>query len=163
MIETLTPTDARTEDRAMTIGQRVDFSTDTAWLGQLFFPSGYAWDSGGEWYYTSAQILMTLTSTYLLKISGNSNVAMPTPSLSYIGASSGNLITPQTFSPTPTGMYTTSRVIGSPNHPVPTIVYVQHGWAGVIENSLQGSLTLHIREIRTQDLPQVLRRNRVGF
>ena len=51
----------------MTVGQRVDFSTDTAWLGQLFIPSST--DMGRwEWYYTSAQVQMLLTSTYLVKV-----------------------------------------------------------------------------------------------
>ena len=43
------PTAPRAEDKAMTIGQRVDPSSSSrAWLGQLF--SRVGWDDiGGEW------------------------------------------------------------------------------------------------------------------
>ena len=137
--ETLTPTAPRSESRAMTIGQRLDFASDKAWLGQLYHPAA-GWDAAGEWYFTSAEVTMLLASAYLVKVAGNANVAMSPPSLSYAGASSGTLLTPQTFPPTPTGMYTSSRVVGSPSHPPPNLVYVQHGWAGVVENALQGQL-----------------------
>ncbi|MCA9368518.1 hypothetical protein KC887_09800, partial [Candidatus Kaiserbacteria bacterium] len=142
VIETLTPTDARTEDRAMTIGQRVDFSTDTAWLGQLFYPSGYAWDGPGEWYFTSAQVQMLLTSTYLLKTAGNSNVAMTVPSLVYVGSTAGSHSTPQTFPATPTGLYTTNRIESVGSYP-PALGFrrtIQYGWAGVVTNALAGAL-----------------------
>ena len=62
--ETLTPTAPRTEDRAMTIGQRVDHATNKAWLGQLYHPAA-GWDAAGEWYFTSAEITMLLASFHL--------------------------------------------------------------------------------------------------
>ncbi|MCA9361848.1 hypothetical protein KC906_00595, partial [Candidatus Kaiserbacteria bacterium] len=144
---TLTPTDARTEDRAMTVGPRLDFSTDTAWLGQLFFPSGYSWDGAGEWYYTSAQVQMLLTSTYLVKVAGNSNVAMTPPSFSGPTASSGSMSTNITM---PDGAEI--MLIGSPVNDVATPydhpgglpagsngTFVVHWpWTGVLTAALQG-------------------------
>lgn len=89
---TLTPADARSENRAMTIGQRLDFSANMAWLGQLFYPSGQDWDGAGEWYFTSAQAQMLLTATYLVKVAGNANVAMSPPALTLSSPSSGSSV-----------------------------------------------------------------------
>jgi len=137
--ETLTPTEPRSEDRAMTIGQRVDHATDTAWIGQLYHPAA-GWDAAGEWYFTSAEVTMLLAATYLVRVAGSANVAMSPPTLAFSGNSTGVLLTPKVFPPTPTGMYTTSRVLGGANYPTSTISYVQHGWAGVVTNALVGNL-----------------------
>ncbi|WP_273703319.1 hypothetical protein, partial [Candidatus Accumulibacter vicinus] len=60
-VQTLTPTAPRAEDKAMTIGQRVDPASSKAWLGQLFY-SGGSWDDiGGEWGFSSAEVAMMLT------------------------------------------------------------------------------------------------------
>ncbi len=139
VVETLTPTAPRSENRSMTIGQRTDVAANKAWLGQLYHPAA-GWDAAGEWYFTSAEVTMLLTSTYLVKVAGNANVAMAVPALSGPTASTGNMTTSITLPPTPTGMYTTSRVLGSPAFPVWSITYVQHGWAGVVMNPMQGQL-----------------------
>ena len=125
VIETLTPTDARTEDRAMTVGQRVDFSTDTAWLGQLFYPAAQTWDGAGEWYYTSAQVQMLLTSTYLVKVAGNSNVAMTPPSFSGPTASSGSMSTNITMPPTAIAMYGDAHDVIYANFPSLPYSYIR--------------------------------------
>lgn len=91
--QALTPTAPRSESKAMTIGQRLDFSLDKAWLGQLYY-SGDAWDSAaGEWYFSGAAVTMLLASPYLSKVSSSANVAMSTPTLANLGASSGNMVT----------------------------------------------------------------------
>jgi hypothetical protein len=138
--ETLTPTAPRTEDRAMTIGQRVDHATNKAWLGQLYHPAA-GWDAAGEWYFTSAEVTMLLASAYLVKVAGNANVAMSPPPLSHAGDSSGYLTTAKTFPPTPTGMYTTNRVESVGGYPSGGLRRtVQYGWAGVVTNSLSGQI-----------------------
>ena len=140
VIETLTPTDARTEDRAMTVGQRVDFSTDTAWLGQLFYPAAQTWDGAGEWYYTSAQVQMLLTSTYLVKVAGNSNVAMTPPALANDGTAPGSASVAAVFPPTPVGMYATGSIVSSVNWQTTTQGYVYWYWAGVVEQPLHATV-----------------------
>lgn len=150
VIETLTPTDARTEDRAMTIGQRVDFSTDTAWLGQLFYPSGYAWDGPGEWYFTSAQVQMLLTSTYLVKVAGNSNVAMPSPVFGGAVASSGNIEVDVVLPPTEIAVYgigensvNTPYTSNAPNGGGGVNAYytVIFPWSGTVSKPLAGKVS----------------------
>ena len=74
VVETLTPTAPRSEDRTMTIGQRLDFATDKAWLGQIYHPSA-GWDAAGEWAFTSAEVTMLLTAPYLIKTASSANVA----------------------------------------------------------------------------------------
>jgi hypothetical protein len=101
--ETLTPTDPRTEDRCLTIGQRVDYATDKAWLGQLYYPAT-GWDGTGEWYFTGAAVTMLLTAPYLSKVASNANVAMSPPTLVSAGTSSGSISTDVTLPDTPVGM-----------------------------------------------------------
>ncbi len=65
VVETLSPTTPRTDDKAMTVGQRIEESTDTARIGQIYF-TGDTWDSDiSEWYVSWSAILMQLTSGYL--------------------------------------------------------------------------------------------------
>jgi hypothetical protein len=101
--ETLTPTDPRTEDRCLTIGQRVDYATDKTWLGQLYYPAT-GWDGTGEWYFTGAAVTMLLTAPYLSKVASNANVAMSPPTLVSAGTSSGSISTDVTLPDTPVGM-----------------------------------------------------------
>lgn len=78
--------------RAMTVGPRVDFPTDTAWLAE-FYSSSVIWDDPGAlWLYSNASVQMLLTSAYLVKTSSTANVDMPVVSLSSTGSSSGNEI-----------------------------------------------------------------------
>jgi len=80
VVATLTPTEPRTENRCLTIGQRTDRATDTAWIGELFH-GAEGWDGATEWYFRGASVQMLLTSTYLVKTSLGANVAMPLASL----------------------------------------------------------------------------------
>jgi len=74
--------------RAMTVGPRVDFPTDTAWLAE-FYSSSVIWDDpGASWLYSTAAVQMLLTSAYLVKTSSTANVDMPVASLANAGSSS---------------------------------------------------------------------------
>jgi hypothetical protein len=137
--ETLTPTAPRTEDRAMTIGQRVDHATNKAWLGQLYHPAA-GWDAAGEWYFTSAEITMLLASTYLVKVAGNANVAMTTPPLVSAGTSAGSPNTPHTYPATPVGMYATGNIESLVDWQTTSQGYVYWYWAGTVDQPLVGTL-----------------------
>ena len=146
--ETLTPTAPRTEDRAMTIGQRVDHATNKAWLGQLYHPAA-GWDAAGEWYFTSAEVTMLLASAYLVKVAGNANVAMPASSFTGPTSSSGSISTPSTL---PGGAEI--MLIGSPvndinmpySHPggLPAgnngVFVVHWPWTGVLTAAIDGKV-----------------------
>ncbi|MBK9067402.1 MAG: hypothetical protein IPL76_11100 [Gemmatimonadetes bacterium] len=139
--ETLTPTAPRTEDRAMTIGQRVDHATNKAWLGQLYHPAA-GWDAAGEWYFTSAEITMLLASTYLVKVAGNANVAMSPPSLIEISPSSGSIETAVMLPPTPVGMTGLPYVSQDFTYDGTSGGYIvlRWGFSAEIEKSLAGKL-----------------------
>jgi len=92
--ETLTPTEPRTESRALTIGQRID--GDTAYLGELYHGAD-GWDGATEWYFRTAAVQMLLTAAYLVKTSVGANVAMSPPSLASAGSSSGTMSVPTTL------------------------------------------------------------------
>lgn len=91
-VETLTPTEPRTENRCLTIGQRIDRDTNAAWVGQLYHGVD-GWDGATEWYFTGASVQMLLTSTYLVKASLGANVAMTPPTLASLGTVSGTMVT----------------------------------------------------------------------
>ena len=145
--QALTPTTPRSDDKAMTIGQRLDFSLDKAWLGQLYY-SGAAWDSiGGEWYFTGAAVTMLLASPYLSKVASSANVVMSPPALSNLGASSGFITTDMAL---PSGAEIS--LVGTPVNDV-AVPYsrpangaggnngqfvVHWPWSGVLTAALQG-------------------------
>ncbi len=88
-VSLLTPQDPITDAirRAMTVGPRVDFPTDTAWLAE-FYSSSVVWDDpGASWLYSTASVQMLLTSAYLVKVSSTANVDMPVASLANAGSS----------------------------------------------------------------------------
>lgn len=121
--QVLTPTTPRSDSKAMTIGQRLDFSTDKAWLGQLYY-SGYAWDSiDGEWYFTGAAVTMLLASPYLSKVANSANVAMSPPALTGPTTSSGTLSVPTTLSPTDVALVAHATVDNLCDYPT-----TQHSW-----------------------------------
>ncbi|MCA9368480.1 hypothetical protein KC887_09610, partial [Candidatus Kaiserbacteria bacterium] len=141
--EVLTPTDPVSESRAMTIGPRLDFSTDKAWLGQLYHPAE-GWDyMFGEWAFSYAEVTMLLASTYLVKVSGSANVAMPLVSLSDDGPSSGSITTDKTLPVAEIGLQAAgvaSTTIPyswgtSGNYGTYRVIYP---WSGVIERPLEG-------------------------
>ena len=107
---TLTPTSPRAEDKAMTIGQRIEASTSRAFLGQLFF-SGSSWDDiGGEWGFSSAEVAMMLTPPYLSKVSTGMVAAMPIVSFGDPVSSSGSMDTSTTLPATPVAMTATGNI-----------------------------------------------------
>lgn len=151
--ETLTPTEPRTESRALTIGQRID--GDTAYLGELYHGID-GWDSATEWYFRSAEIQMLLTAAYLVKTSVGANVAMSPPTLASAGTSSGTMDTDTVL---PAGAEI--ALIGSPVHST-NIPYdlnadgsywsggthrIRYPWTGVFTAALQG--TVHATYTRT--------------
>ena len=131
--ETLTPTDPRTEDRCLTIGQRVDYATDKAWLGQLYYPAT-GWDGTGEWYFTGAAVTMLLTVPYLSKVASNANVAMSPPTLVSLGTSSGARGTVVTLPSTPIALKSTDARIVQSNQNLRIIYWY---WDSVFSSELQ--------------------------
>ena len=142
--ETLTPTEPRTESRALTIGQRID--GDTAYLGELYHGID-GWDSATEWSFSTAAVQMLLASAYLAKTSVGANVAMTPPTLVSAGTSSGSMSTDTTL---PSGA--TIGLIGTPVHSTNT-PYSRSGttgnfglhkivwpWTGVITGAIQGEV-----------------------
>lgn len=77
---------------ALTIGQKLNFTDDSAQIGQLFYPweDAYPWyDYNVEWYFTSAHVQMLLAPTYLVKTQGNANVVMLSPPFDDLGYLTG--------------------------------------------------------------------------
>ncbi|MBK8117511.1 MAG: hypothetical protein IPK44_24810 [Candidatus Accumulibacter sp.] len=104
--ETLTPTEPRTESRALTIGQRID--GDTAYLGELYHGID-GWDSATEWAFSTAEVAMLLTAAYLVKTSVSANVAMTPPTLASTGMSYGSMTTDVVLPATEVAMFLTAN------------------------------------------------------
>ena len=148
VVETLTPTAPRSENRSMTIGQRTDAAANKAWLGQLYHPAA-GWDAAGEWDFTSAEVTMLLTSTYLVKVDGGANVAMTPPTLSDDGPSSGSVNTSILLPTTEIGLTGagevssttafTSNVLGGGGG-VNGGYYARWPWSGTVSKPLQGDI-----------------------
>ena len=137
---TLTPTSPRAEDKAMTIGQRVDPASSKAWLGQLFY-SGGSWDDiGGEWGFSSAEVTMLLTPPYLLKVSSSSTVAMAVPTLASAGSSTGSMTTSITLPPTAIGMSATPSVGHYADYPTTPHGVVYFYWSGIVVKPMAGKV-----------------------
>lgn len=135
--ETLTPTDPRTEDRGLTIGQRVDYATDKAWLGQLYYPAT-GWDGTGEWYFTGASITMLLTAPYLSKVASNANVAMSPATMSDDGTTAGNRNTTRQLPITPVGLTADGTILNAADVPSQTIVRGDHIYTGTRDLQMSG-------------------------
>jgi len=72
----LEPITARTNNKAMTIGQRIS-GTDKATVSQFYF-TGTSWDSlAGGWGLSFAEVTMLLASPYLTSVAGSSTVDQP--------------------------------------------------------------------------------------
>lgn len=94
VVETLTPTTPRTDQKAMTIGQRVDSAINKAWLGQIYY-TGTAWDdNAGAWLFSSAQVHMLLAAAYLTKVSTSGSADQPIATLT-----NGSPTTPSSSAP----------------------------------------------------------------
>lgn len=89
IVDTLSPTTPRTDDKSLTLGQRIDEASDSAWLGQLYF-TGAAWDSsGGSWAFSSRQVTMLLAAGYLSGSHSAATVDMPLAALGAPASTSG--------------------------------------------------------------------------
>ncbi len=89
VVDTLSPTTPRTDDKALTLGQRIDGASDSAWLGQFYF-TGAAWDSsGGSWAFSSRQVTMLLAAGYLSGAHSAATVDMPLAALGAPASTSG--------------------------------------------------------------------------
>jgi hypothetical protein len=91
---------------ALTIGQKLNFTDDSAQIGQLFYPweDLYPWyDDNVEWYFTSAHVQMLLASTYLVKTQGNANVVMSSPPFDDLGYVTGTKQSSVSFGTTDIG------------------------------------------------------------
>ncbi|MCA9368195.1 hypothetical protein KC887_08135 [Candidatus Kaiserbacteria bacterium] len=144
--ESLTPTAPVSESRAMTIGPRLDFSTDKAWLGQIYHPAT-GWDGVGEWAFSSAEVTMLLAAGYLTKVSSSADVAMPLTSFGGAVASSGSFSFAQTLPETPITLISDA----------PYIVFSSQGfrvvgwpWTGTESKEMAGTLlSPYTRETRS--------------
>ncbi len=134
VVETLTPTAPRSEDRALTIGQRIDAATDTAWLGQLYHPAA-GWDAAGEWAFTSAEVTMLLVSDYLTKVSTSANVAMPIAAFGGAVASSGSLTVDETLPETPVSLVSETGYV---NFSAPDLRVIWYPWSGTESKTMDG-------------------------
>ena len=139
-VQALTPTAPRAEDKAMTIGQRVDPASSKAFLGQLFF-SGSSWDDiGGEWGFSSAEVAMMLTPPYLSKVSSSSTVPMVVPALASAGSSTGSMTTSTTLPPTAIGMSATPSVDHYANYPTVVHGLVIFTWSDIVVKPMAGTI-----------------------
>lgn len=103
--QTLTPTQPRSDSKALTIGQRIDAANNKAWLGQLYY-TGSTWDSdAGAWAFSDAEVTMLLAAAYLTKASTAPSVDQTVASLPTSGSgSSGSIDTALTLPATAVGL-----------------------------------------------------------
>lgn len=139
--ETLTPTEPRTESRALTIGQRID--GDTAYLGELYHGID-GWDSATEWAFSTAEVAMLLTAAYLVKTSVSANVAMTPPTLASTGMSYGSMTTDVVLPATEVAMYGIgeNNAANTPYVRCASAGYygVVWPWSGTVEKNLLGDV-----------------------
>jgi hypothetical protein len=139
--ETLTPTEPRTESRALTIGQRID--GDTAYLGELYHGID-GWDSATEWAFSTAEVAMLLTAAYLVKTSVSANVAMTPPTLASTGMSYGSMTTDIVLPATEVAMYGIgeNNAANTPYVRCASAGYygVVWPWSGTVEKNLLGDV-----------------------
>ena len=140
--ETLTPTSPRSEDRAMTIGQRVDTTADKATLAQLYY-TGDEWDSNaGVWAFSSAEVTMLLSANYLLKTAASASVTQTSPAMSAASRSTYNTNVSETFPETPislvgSGVVTQSATLPSGYYSGARVAFP---WSGTYSAALEGEL-----------------------
>ncbi len=139
---TLEPDEPRTATvrTSLTIGQRLDFSDDSAQIGQLYFPeTAFSWDDDTtEWYFTSAHVQMLLASAYLVKTQGNANVVMSPPPFADLGYVTGTKQSGVSFGPTDIGA-------SGPSYHISPSTYAGGGTEGLIrygmDQTVKGSIT----------------------
>ncbi len=75
----LQPTTPRTDEKAMTIGQRCSSVDDVAHLWQMYHTGTYWEGASSEWYFSGASVQMLLASAYLVKTDISAVSAAHTP------------------------------------------------------------------------------------
>jgi len=139
---TLEPDEPRTATvrTSLTIGQRLDFSDESAQIGQLYFPeTAFSWDDDTtEWYFTSAHVQMLLASAYLVKTQGNANVVMSPPPFNSLGYVTGTKQSSVNFGTTDIGA-------SGPSYHISPSTYAGGGAEGLIrygmDDVVKGSIT----------------------
>ncbi len=140
VVETLMPEDPRTESRCLTIGQRTDRETNTAWLGQLFF-TGSSWDSiSGEWEFSAAQIQMLLTGIFLVKVSSTASVAMTPAGFTTTTPFSQDGWENVTYPSTPIMLRSSGEVWQPANFPTSSVALTAWPWSGQVSLPLEGDV-----------------------
>lgn len=136
--ETLTPTEPRTESRALTIGQRID--GDTAYLGELYHGAD-GWDGATEWYFRTAEVQMLLTAAYLVKTSVGANVAMSPADFGAPTTSSGTTSSATTLPATPFGLHG-SGIFSVTSYTSTGLGTADIGWVydGTVDAAFSGTL-----------------------
>lgn len=150
--QVLTPEAPRTDNKAMTIGQRTwtdsasfaartGSTVDKAWLGQMYF-TGATWDAvGGGWAFSAAEVTLMLTTPYLTKINSTATVDLTTATLGAAVPTSGAVNDPVTLPATPIGMYGTGVPSGPdpfPNRYSYFTSWCAWPWAGTVDRALTG-------------------------
>lgn len=141
LIETLTPSDVRSLNRAMTIGQRIDWTSDKAWLGQLYF-TGTSWDAvAGTWAFSQREVDMMLTGPYLSGTNTSATVDLTPATLGASVPTSGSFSDPITLPSTPIGLLSDAPVLGQygsfPTYLNP-LYYVHWPWNKTLNSELAG-------------------------
>lgn len=133
---------------ALTIGQKLNFTDDSAQIGQLFYPweDLYPWyDDNVEWYFTSANVQMLLASTYLVKTQGNANVVMYSPPFDDLGYVTGKKRS-QSF-----GFGITDIGASGPSYHIDPSSYSGGGRAGIIrygmDDVVKGEVTGYLETV----------------
>ena len=139
VIETLTPSTPRADNKAMTIGPRVDQATEKAILGQLYF-TGAVWNEPtGTWQFTDVEVTMMLASPYLSSLSSSATVDQTTIVLATPATTGSSPIdTPVTRQSTGITLTGVGEVSGSFNYTVDDAVYVNWPWSGIWSSTLDG-------------------------
>ncbi len=138
IVETLTPTTPRSDNRSMTIGQRIEPSLDKAWFGQMYFTQS-SWDhNSGEWAFSAAAVTMLLTSAYLTKVDSVANVDLSPATLINAGTGLGSHSNIYMLPDTQVAMYGNPVLTQSVNYDSELSGYIQFPWAGTISKPLEG-------------------------
>lgn len=134
-VETLTPTSPRSENKAMTLGPKVDGATHVATLGQLFY-SGDSWDDlYGEWGFSTNTISMMLTTPYLSKVHSGDVAALPVAPFDDGVGSTSAVNNATTLPPAVTVIVAASTMISTS---LTDLRVIKWGWSGVLHHALAG-------------------------
>lgn len=133
--ETLTPTLPRSQNKAVTLGPKVDSATHVATLGQLFY-SGDSWDDlYGEWGFSTNTISMMLTTPYLSKVHSGDVAALPVAPFDDGVGSTSAVNNATTLPPAVTVIVAASTMISTS---LTDLRVIKWGWSGVLHHALAG-------------------------